>query len=59
MQNTQTTSTTKEIQPNVHTTKRTIDNITYAVNSRSNESATQTLKDKLEACIARDISKLA
>ena|GEM_PF-1935228 len=39
-------------------TKRTIDNITYTIKSRSSEDATQTLKDKLEACIARDIAKL-
>jgi len=39
-------------------TKHTIDNITYTIKSRSSENATQTLKDKLEACIARDIAKI-
>jgi len=39
-------------------TKRTIDNITYTIKSRSSENATQTLKNKLEACIARDIAKI-
>jgi len=58
MQNTQTTSNTKKTECNAHTTKRTIGNITYTVKSRSSESATQTLKDKLEAIISRDIAKL-
>jgi len=49
---------TEEIEENVHTTSRTIDNITYTIKSRSSEIATKTLKDKLEACIARDIGKL-
>ena len=51
-------SITEETEKNVHITSRTIDNITYTIKSRSGESATQTLKDKLEACIARDIGKL-
>jgi hypothetical protein len=58
MRNTQPTSNTKDIKSNVHITKRTIDNITYTIKSRSIDSATQTLKDKLEAIISRDIAKL-
>ena len=49
---------TEEIEENVHITNRTIDNITYTIKSRTSESATQTLKEKLEACIVRDIGKL-
>jgi hypothetical protein len=58
MRDTQSTSVAKEIKSNVHTTKRTIDNITYTIKSRLSDSATQTLKDKLEASISRDIAKL-
>jgi len=49
---------TEEIEENVHISCRTIDNITYTIKSSSSESATQTLKNKLEACIARDIAKI-
>lgn len=39
-------------------TKHTIDNITYTIKSRSSENAKQTLKDKLEAVISREIAKI-
>jgi len=40
------------------TIKHTIDDITYTVKSRSSRDATQTLKDKLEAIIGREIAKM-
>lgn len=39
-------------------TEHTIDNITYTIKSRSSEKATQTLREKLDAVIARDIAKM-
>jgi len=48
----------EEVEENVHISSRMIDNITYVIKSHYSESATQTLKDKLEACIVRDIGKL-
>ena len=41
------------------TTQRTIDKITYTIIASTSPTATQTLQQKLEAMIARDISKLA
>jgi len=38
-------------------TKQTIDNITYTIRSRSCETATQSLHNKLDASIARDIAR--
>ena len=41
------------------TTNCTIDKITYTIIASTSPTATQTLQQKLEAMIARDISKLA
>ena len=37
---------------------RTVDNITYTVISSNSETATQTLKAKLEAAIGREIAQI-
>ena len=50
---------TMDKQQNITATQRTIDNITYTIIASSSPTATQTLQQKLEAMIARDISKLA
>ena len=39
-------------------TKRTIDNITYTIRARSSDTAIQTLKEKIDASIARDIARI-
>jgi hypothetical protein len=44
---------TKEI-----VTNHTIDNITYTIHSRSSETATMTLKQILDAGIAREIARI-
>jgi len=43
----------------ITTTHRTIDKITYTIIASTSPTATQTLQQKLEAMISRDIAKLA
>jgi len=53
------TSTTQDVKSHEVTTTRIIDGITYTVIARSSETATQTLPQKLDAIISREIAKKA
>ena len=50
---------TMDKQQDITTTQHTIGKITYTIEASTSPTATQTLQQKFEAMIARDISKLA